>query len=108
VPHAAFVTRLEAGAAAFDTRLREFYRWEPRAFLLAASCHFIGWLIGVSEVVVIVVLTGGAVTWLDAFIIETSRSRSARARSSSPPASARRSWAASGCARSSACRRPKR
>jgi hypothetical protein len=71
VPHAAFVTRLEAGAAAFDTRVREFYRWEPRAFLLAASCHFIGWLIGVSEVVVIVVLTGGAVTWLDAFIIET-------------------------------------
>ena len=71
VPHAAFVTRLEAGAAAFDTRLREFYRWEPRAFLFAASCHFIGWLIGVSEVVVIVVLTGGAVTWLDAFIIET-------------------------------------
>lgn len=71
VPHAAFVTRLEAGAAAFDARLREFYRWEPRAFLLAASCHFIGWLIGVTEVVVIVVLTGGAVTWLDAFIIET-------------------------------------
>ena len=71
VPHAAFVTRLEAGAVAFDARLREFYRWEPRAFLLAASCHFIGWLIGVSEVVVIVVLTGGAVSWLDAFIIET-------------------------------------
>ena len=71
VPRAAFVTRLEAGAAAFDTRLREFYRWEPRAFLLAASWHFAGWLIGVTEVVVIVVLTGGAVTWLDAFIIET-------------------------------------
>jgi putative membrane protein len=71
VPRAAFVARLEAGAAAFDTRLREFYRWEPRAFLLAAAWHFAGWLIGVTEVVVIVVLTGGAVTWLDAFIIET-------------------------------------
>jgi putative membrane protein len=71
VPRAAFVTRLETGATAFDVRLREFYRWEPRAFLLAASCHFIGWLIGVAEVTVIVVLTGGAVTWLDAFIIET-------------------------------------
>ena len=71
VPRAAFVARLETGAAAFDVRLREFYRWEPHAFLLAASCHFVGWLIGVAEVVVIVVLTGGAVTWLDAFIIET-------------------------------------
>jgi len=71
VPRAAFVARLEMGAAAFDVRLREFYRWEPHAFLLAASCHFVGWLIGVAEVVVIVVLTGGAVTWLDAFIIET-------------------------------------
>ena len=70
-PRAAFVARLEAGAAAFDGRLREFYRWEPRAFLLAATCHFVGWLIGVTEVVVIVVLTGGTVTWLDAFIIET-------------------------------------
>jgi glycosyltransferase 2 family protein len=71
VPRAAFVARLETGATAFDVRLREFYRWEPRAFLLAASCHFAGWLIGVAEVVVIVVLTGGTVTWLDAFIIET-------------------------------------
>jgi putative membrane protein len=70
-PRAALVARLESGAAAFDVRLREFYRWEPRAFLLAASCHFIGWLIGVTEVVVIIVLTGGTVSWLDAFIIET-------------------------------------
>jgi putative membrane protein len=70
-PGATFVARLEGGASAFDRRLREFYRWEPRAFLLAASCHFAGWLIGVAEVVVIVVLTGGSVSWLDAFIIET-------------------------------------
>src|SRR5262249_34707880 len=56
-PRAAFVARLGAGAAAFDGRLREFSRWEPRAFLLAATCHFVGWLIGVTEVVVIVVLT---------------------------------------------------
>lgn len=71
VPRAAFVARVESSAAAFDARLREFYRWEPRAFLLAATCHFVGWLIGVTEVVVIVVLTGGTISWLDAFIIET-------------------------------------
>src|SRR5262249_2219560 len=33
--------------------------------------HFVGWLIGVTEVMVIVVLTGGGGTWLGAFIIET-------------------------------------
>jgi putative membrane protein len=70
-PRAWLVGRLEAATSAFDRRLREFYRREPRTFLHATSLHFLGWLIGVAEVVVMVALIGGSVSWLDAFIIET-------------------------------------
>ena len=70
-PRARLVGRLEAGTSAFDHRLREFYRAEPRTFLHATSLHFLGWLMGVSEVVVMVTLIGGSVSWLDAFIIES-------------------------------------
>lgn len=70
-PRSRLVKRLEAGTSAFDHRLREFYRGDPRTFLHATALHFIGWLIGVAEVVVMVTLIGGSVSWLDAFIIET-------------------------------------
>jgi uncharacterized protein (TIRG00374 family) len=70
-PRARLVKRLEAGTSAFDRRLREFYSAEPRTFLHATALHFIGWVIGVVEVVVMVELIGGSVSWLDAFIIET-------------------------------------
>jgi putative membrane protein len=70
-PRARVVGRLEAGTSAFDGRLREFYRREPRTFLHAMTLHFLGWLIGVGEVMVMVTLIGGSVSWLDAFIIET-------------------------------------
>ena len=71
VPRARLVDRLETGIAAFDHRLRDFYRGEPRAFLRASTWHFTGWLLGVVEVVVMVTLMGRSVTWLDAFVIET-------------------------------------
>ncbi len=70
-PRSRLVKRLEAGTSAFDGRLREFYRGEPRTFLHATVLHFVGWLLGVVEVVVMVTLIGGSVSWLDAFIIET-------------------------------------
>jgi uncharacterized protein (TIRG00374 family) len=70
-PRSRIVGRLEAGSVAFDRRLQEFYRGEPRTFLHASALHFLGWLLGVLEVVVMVQLIGGAVSWLDAFIIET-------------------------------------
>jgi putative membrane protein len=70
-PRARLVDRLEASSAAFDRRLREFYRGEPRAFLRASSWHFAGWLLGVGEVFVMVMLMGRSVSWLDAFLIET-------------------------------------
>jgi uncharacterized protein (TIRG00374 family) len=70
-PRSRLVKRLEAGTSAFDQRLREFYRGEPGTFLHATALHFVGWLVGVVEVVVMVTLIGGEVTWLDAFIIET-------------------------------------
>jgi putative membrane protein len=71
VPRVRLVDRLETGIAAFDHRLRDFYRGEPRAFLRASTWHFTGWLLGVVEVVVMVTLMGRSVTWLDAFVIET-------------------------------------
>jgi hypothetical protein len=70
-PRARVIGRLESGTVAFDRRLREFYRAEPRTFLHASALHFLGWLLGVVEVVVMLRLIGGAVSWLDAFIIET-------------------------------------
>jgi putative membrane protein len=71
MPRARLVDRLETSIAAFDHRLRDFYRGEPRAFLRASTWHFTGWLLGVVEVVVMVTLMGRSVTWLDAFVIET-------------------------------------
>jgi len=70
-PRARLVGRLEAGSAAFDRRLRDFYRGRPDAFFRATAWHFVGWLIGVAEVTLLVTLLGGSVSWLDAFIIET-------------------------------------
>lgn len=70
-PRARLVGRLEAATSAFDRRLGDFYRGEPRTFLHATVLHFLGWLIGVGEVVVMVTLIGGSVSWRDAFIIET-------------------------------------
>jgi uncharacterized membrane protein YbhN (UPF0104 family) len=70
-PQARLLGRLEAGTSAFDRQLREFYRGEPATFLYATSLHFVGWLFGVVEVVVMVALIGGSVSWFDAFIIES-------------------------------------
>jgi uncharacterized protein (TIRG00374 family) len=70
-PRARLLGRLEAGTSAFDRRLREFYRGQPGTFLWATVLHFVGWVMGVGEVMVMVTLIGGSVTWLDAFIIES-------------------------------------
>jgi putative membrane protein len=69
-PQAGFVARLEQSAQAIDDRLADFYRIEPGAFWRASLWHLSGWLLGVSEVVLIMQLIGAPVTWLDALTIE--------------------------------------
>lgn len=71
VPRAAFVARLETGAAALDARLAEFYHGERRAFVIASLWHLGGWFMGVVEVQVMCTLLGHPIPWLDALVIET-------------------------------------
>lgn len=70
-PRASLVGRLEAGSSSFDERLRAFYGGQLGVFFRASWLHFVGWLIGVFEVVMMMRLMGSSVSWLDAFIIET-------------------------------------
>jgi putative membrane protein len=70
MPRAGFVDRLRHGAQAVDARLAEFYRIERTAFWRAGWWHLLGWLLGIGEVMLIMVLIGAPVSWLDALIIE--------------------------------------
>jgi glycosyltransferase 2 family protein len=70
VPRATFVARLESRAQAIDVRLAEFYRIEGPAFRRATLFHLVGWLLGVIEVWLVMVLIGEPLTWRDALIIE--------------------------------------
>ena len=69
-PRSRLVARFEASAHAIDVRLADFYGLEPGAFWKASAWHFAGWLLGVTEVALIMYLIGAPVTWLDALIIE--------------------------------------
>jgi uncharacterized protein (TIRG00374 family) len=69
-PRARIVARLEHAAAAIDTRLADYYRIERGAFLRASVWHMLGWLAGVTEVMLIMALIGAPVGWLDALVIE--------------------------------------
>lgn len=70
VPRAAFVARLEPRAQAIDARLAEFYRYQGPAFRRATLFHLTGWMLGVVEVWVMMVLIGEPIPWRDALIIE--------------------------------------
>jgi len=65
-----FLARLESGAHAIDERLADFYRIEPGSFWRASSWHLLGWLLGVTEVMLIMYLIGAPVGWLEALVIE--------------------------------------
>jgi glycosyltransferase 2 family protein len=61
----------QTGAAAdFDRTLANFYRQEPRRFLLSVAWHFLGWLIGALEVWLILYLLKDTVSIGTALLIE--------------------------------------
>jgi len=70
LPRSRTIGRLTAAASNIDQRLDEFYRFEHQRFQRAGAWHFLGWLIGVSEVLVITRLIDAPVSLLDATIIE--------------------------------------
>jgi putative membrane protein len=69
-PRARLGVRLEEGAYALDARLEAFYRIERRALWRASAWHLLGWLLGVTEVMLIMYLIGAPVPWQEALIIE--------------------------------------
>ena len=70
LPRSRLLARFEPSAQAIDERLADFYGLERDAFWRASTWHFIGWMLGVSEVALIMYLIGAPVSWLDALIIE--------------------------------------
>lgn len=70
LPRLGAIARLEDGARAIDERLQDFYRYEPRAFTTSTALNFAGWLFGVVEVQLILVLLGYHVSWTEALVIE--------------------------------------
>ena len=69
-PRSRLVARFEPSAHAIDARLVEFYRMEPNAFWHATGWHLAAWLLGVTEVGLIMYLIGAPISWLDALVIE--------------------------------------
>lgn len=70
LPRARLVARLAERAPEIDARLRSFYGARPRAAAASVAFHFAGWVIGATEVFVIMYLIGHPVTLGDAIIIE--------------------------------------
>lgn len=54
-----------------DTQIRLFYQDHRPEFFKSAACHLLGWLLGITEVSLILTLMGIDFTWTDAFIIES-------------------------------------
>jgi putative membrane protein len=69
-PRSRLLARVEASAQAIDDRLADFYGLERDAFWRASTWYLLGWLLGVSEVALIMYLVGAPIPWLDALIIE--------------------------------------
>jgi glycosyltransferase 2 family protein len=73
-PRSQLLGRFEASAQAIDARLADFYGdvygAESHAFWRASGLHLLGWLMGVTEVALIMYLIGDPVPWRDALIIE--------------------------------------
>jgi uncharacterized protein (TIRG00374 family) len=69
-PRARFLARLERSVHAIDDRLAEFYTIERGAFWWAGVWHMAGWLVGVVEVWLIMLLIGAPIGWVDALIVE--------------------------------------
>ncbi len=70
LPRARVIARLETAAHTIDRRLDDFYHTERRAFWRANLWYLIGWMVGVTEVALIMSLIGAPISWRDALIIE--------------------------------------
>lgn len=66
-----WLERWEKKAQSIDAYLLEFYNTSPRAFLASTFYHLIGWLLGVVEVALILLLLGVSFRPADALIIES-------------------------------------
>ncbi|HJQ73430.1 MAG TPA: flippase-like domain-containing protein [Gaiellaceae bacterium] len=71
VPRSRVLARFEASARAIDARLADFYGLERGAFWRASAWHLLGWLLGVTEVSLIMYLIGTPIDALDALLIES-------------------------------------
>jgi putative membrane protein len=69
-PRSRLLARIEPSVLAIDARLAEFYRMEGAAFWRATGWHLTGWLLGVTEVMLIMALIGAPVPWIEALVIE--------------------------------------
>ena len=69
-PRSRLLGRLEESVHAIDARLAEFYTMERGELWWAGAWHMAGWLVGVVEVWLIMLLIGAPIGWLDALIIE--------------------------------------
>jgi len=69
-PRSRLLARFEPSAREIDARLADFYGFESNAFWRATGWHLAGWLMGVTEVSLIMYLIGAPVPLVDAIIIE--------------------------------------
>jgi putative membrane protein len=70
LPRSRMTERFAETARTIDERLDAFYRLEHHRFLRAGSWHFLGWALGITEVLLMTRLMGAPVGVLDATIIE--------------------------------------
>jgi len=69
-PRSRLLDRLAPGAGAIDARLADFYGLQRAAFWRATTWYLIGWMLGVTEVALVMYLIGSPIPWLDALVIE--------------------------------------
>ncbi len=73
-PRSQLLARFEPSARAIDARLADFYGdvygVESHAFWRGSAWHLAAWLMGVTEVALVMYLIGDPIPWRDALIIE--------------------------------------
>lgn len=65
------LARWEESATHIDARLLSFYEHDTRTFVASTVYHFIGWVLGIAEVMFFFLLMDVPVTFVEALIIET-------------------------------------
>jgi len=54
-----------------DENIRQFYSHNPRNFFISFACYFLGWIVGMAEVLLILYFLGIPIDFLSAYIIES-------------------------------------